>query len=129
MSMRRTKDRDSLGHRLYLSRDDLQWSRGELAEKAGVSPGHIAKLERGDVKNVTIELAFALADTLGVSRAYLLGLSGKATPEGPDLDDLDELTREFLNIYQQLSDDKKKTLLNLAQMLRSSDEPRIIGKE
>lgn len=40
---------------------------------------------------------------------------------------LDALTREFLSLYQQLGEDKKQTLLNLARMIKAADEPRIIG--
>ena len=129
MNMGQADSRDSLGVRLLLSRRDLDWDQAELAKKSGVSRGHISKIERGDIDNLTITVAFALADALGISRAYLLGISEVITSEGEDKEDLDVLTREFITIYQQLGDDKKGILLNLARMLRNSDAPRIIGRD
>lgn len=129
MNMRQGDLKESLGVRLLLSRRDLDWDQAELAKKSGVSRGHISKIERGDIDNLTITVAFALADALGISRSYLLGISDIVTTEGDDKEDLDALTREFITIYQQLSDDKKGILLNLARMLRNSDAPRIIGSD
>jgi hypothetical protein len=78
----------------------------------------------------------ALAEALGVSPAYLIGLTDDPLAGVTDDDHeedteamsaLDTLTKEFLSVYQQLSEDKKGVLLNLARMLRAGDEPRIIG--
>lgn len=129
MNMRQGDSKESLGVRILLSRRDLDWDQAELAKRSGVSRGHISKIERGDTENLTITVAFALADALGISRAYLLGISDIVTSEGEDKEDFDALTREFVNVYQQLSDDKKGILLNLARMLRNSDAPRIIGSD
>ena len=124
----------TLAYRVLLSRRDLDWNQEELAERSGISRGHISKIERGDTTNITIEVAFALADALGVSRAYVIGLTDDPYGGIPDSvlnaeerTQVDALTQEFLNLYQQLGEDKKQTLLNLARMLRSADEPRIIG--
>lgn len=128
----------TLAYRVLLSRRDLEWSQEELAQKAGVSRGHISKIERGDTINVTVEVAYAIADALGVSRAYLLGLTDDPLRDIPDeenletrsaLQTLDRLTKEFLSIFQQLDDNKRATLLDLAKMLRSADAPRIIGED
>lgn len=39
----------------------------------------------------------------------------------------DHLTKELLLVYRQLDKDAKQTLLNLAKMIKTADEPRIIG--
>lgn len=124
----------TLAYRVLLSRRDLDWNQENLAEKSGVSRGHISKIERGDTTNITIEVAYALADALGVSRAYLIGLTDDPHGGIPDSElnaeervQFDALTQEFIHLYQQLDDNKKQTLLNLAKMIRSADEPRIIG--
>lgn len=124
-----------LARRLLISRRDLNWNQDDLAEKSGVSRGYISNIERGHITNVGIEVIVALANALGVSPAYLIGLtedplSNVDEEEGVDeRSTLDTLTREFLSIFQQLGDDKRKTLLDLARMLRAADEPRIIGDD
>lgn len=126
----------TLAYRVLLSRRDLQWSQEELAKASGISRGHVSKIERGDTTNITVDVAFALADALGVSRAYIIGLVDDpyggikdSELQGEERQQLDALAKEFLSVFQQLSDDKQKTLLNLARMLRSADEPHIIGKD
>lgn len=124
----------TLAYRVLLSRRDLDWKQEQLAERAGISRGHISKIERGDTTNITIEVAFALADALGVSRAYLIGLTDDPNAGIPDSDineeertQLDALAQEFLTLYQQLSPTQQATLLNIAKVIKASEEPRVIG--
>lgn len=124
----------SLAWRVRSSREDLEWNQENLADKSGVSRSYISNIESGRIANVTIDIAFALADALGVSRAYIIGLTDDPYGGIPDSvlnaeerQQFDAVTQEFITLYQQLGEDKKQTLLNLARMLRSADEPRIIG--
>lgn len=123
-----------LADRLLLERRRIDIDQSELGRRSGVSGGYISDIERKKVTNIGVEKVFAIADGLGVSPWYLMGqtedpLYGFSEDEQVLLPRTDTDTREFLTIYQQLSDDKKGILLNLARMLRSSDEPRIIGEE
>lgn len=136
MSMKIEYSPSKLQNRLLLSRRDLGWNQDQLEDQSGVSRGYISNIERGHTKNVGIEMIFALANALGVSVGYLLGITDdplkdlseeELVPSSSDR--FDPLTSEFITIYQQLSDDKKGILLNLARMLRNSDAPRIIGAE
>lgn len=127
----------TLGQKVRIERATLNITQEELAKRVGVSRGYISDIEReSDKINIGKDVIVALADALGVSVAYLMGLSEYPLAGMPDetlpedkssLQTLDTLTKEFLSIYQQLSDDKKGVLLNLAKMLRAGDEPRIIG--
>lgn len=124
----------TLAQRILLSRRDLDWKQENLAEASGVSRTYISNIERGRVTNVGVEVAFALADALGVSRAYLIGLTDDPHGGIPDSilnaeerQQFDVLTQEFLALFQQLDASKQQTLLNLAKMIKSADEPRIIG--
>lgn len=124
----------TLAQRMLLSRRDLNWKQEQLAHASGVSRTYISNIERGRITNVGVEVIFALAQALGVAPQYLLGLNDDplvGIPDNPQEQEertqLDALTKEFINIFQQLSDDKKGALLNLARVLRSTDEPRIIG--
>lgn len=126
-----------LPHRLLLSRRDLHLNQDELAKLSGVSRGHISNIERGHVSNVGIEAIVALAKALNVSVLYLLGLSDYALAgiRDDEEEDLppprrsapDPLAEELLTVYQQLPNDKRSILLNMAKVLRAADEPRIIG--
>ena len=134
MSMKIEYSPSKLQKRLLLSRRDLGWNQDQLEAQSGVSRGYISNIERGHTKNVGIEMIFSLANALGISVAYLLGITDDPLKDLSEEDslsnnneELDGLTREFITIYQQLSDDKKGILLNLARMLRNSDAPRIIG--
>jgi transcriptional regulator with XRE-family HTH domain len=124
----------TLAQRILLSRRDLDWKQERLAEASGVSRTYISDIERGRITNVGVEVIFALAQALGVAPQYLLGLTEDPLAGVPDSDlnaeervQLDAVTQEFLHLYQQLDDNKKQTLLNLARMIRAADEPRIIG--
>jgi transcriptional regulator with XRE-family HTH domain len=130
-------DAKKLANRLLISRRDLQLDQKTLGKLSGVSNTYISDIERWRITNVGVEVVFSLADALGVSPGYLIGLTedpyggikdSELQPE--ERQQLDALVQEFLTVFQQLSDDKKQTLLNLARMLRSADEPlqpRIIG--
>lgn len=129
----------SLAFRVLLSRRDLGWDQETLADKAGISRGYISKLERGYTKNPGIEIIKSLAKALGVSTEYLLGttddpLAGLQSEEDdrpiikPALHP-DPLMEELIRIYQQLNPQQRTTLLNIAKVLRSADEPHIIGSK
>lgn len=124
----------TLAQRILLSRRDLDWKQENLAEASGVSRTYISNIERGRVTNVGVEVIFALAKALGVAPQYLLGLTEDPLAGVPDSDveseerqQLDGVAREFLALFQQLDTSKQQTLLNLAKMIKSADEPRIIG--
>ena len=55
-----------LGERLKRARKDRGLTQEQLAERAGLSTRHIAKIEKGDV-NPSFEVLSTLVKTLGVS--------------------------------------------------------------
>ena len=55
-----------LGERLKKARKDRGLTQEQLAERAGLSARHIAKIEKGDV-NPSFEVLSTLVKTLGVS--------------------------------------------------------------
>ncbi|HKM40021.1 MAG TPA: helix-turn-helix transcriptional regulator, partial [bacterium] len=60
-----------LGTRLRGAREDLGYSQAQLAERAGVSPGLVGQIERGEVQPSLLTLD-NLASALGVSPCYLI---------------------------------------------------------
>lgn len=54
-----------LGERIRIARRERRWSQRELAERAGITPGTLIKVERGDL-GVRLGTAFELAALVGV---------------------------------------------------------------
>ncbi len=54
-----------LGEQIRIARRGRRWSQRELAERAGITPGTLVKVERGDL-SVRLGTAFELAALLGV---------------------------------------------------------------
>jgi transcriptional regulator with XRE-family HTH domain len=139
----------SLAHRLQLSRSDLHWEQEELAEKSGISRSYISKLERGYVTNPSVDVIFSLADALGVSVQYLLGLTedplGGLTEDDEDKNakllkeqridysEIDpkvfKLIQRFVAIFTELTPRDQALLLNMAATMRQADTPHIIGED
>lgn len=74
-----------LAQRILLSRRDLQWDQEELSRRSGVSRGYISEIERLRKTNIGVEVVFALANALGVTVPYLLGISDDALGEGGEV--------------------------------------------
>lgn len=130
-------DATERGKRILLSRKDLKLNQHQLAERSGVSRGHIAKIERGEVNNPTIDIVYRIADALGVSRAYLLGFTEDPLHEVEEYEEIQlpalkrnpsstyrTLGAELLDIFDQLSSDSQQILLTIADKLRLADAPR-----
>jgi len=62
-----------LGDRVKKERYIRGWSQYDLADKAGISPGHISMIENGQTKQLQIKTVRCLADALGLTIAQLLG--------------------------------------------------------
>jgi transcriptional regulator with XRE-family HTH domain len=54
-----------LGERIRLARRGRRWSQRELAERAGITPGTLIKIERGE-PSVRLGTAFEVAALVGV---------------------------------------------------------------
>ena len=69
----------TLGDRVLLKRRQLDIKQAVLAQRAQISPTYLSEIERGKATNVTIDIVFHLAEALGISVPYLLGLSDAPT--------------------------------------------------
>ena len=54
-----------LGEQVRMARRGRRWSQNELAERAGITPGTLIKIERGDL-SVRLGTAFEVASLVGV---------------------------------------------------------------
>lgn len=75
----------TLGQRVLLSRKELGLTQEDLASSASISRSYINSIENGRVTNVGAEHLASLASALGVSMAYLLGMTDDPLSYSPDL--------------------------------------------
>ena len=101
----------TLSDRLHLLRRDMKWDQSELAERSGVSRGYISEIERGVKQNVGVEVVFALAEALGVSVGYLLGVSESPLGES-DAKVMREMAGEYVTVDVD-SDDERRLIRTL----------------
>ena len=64
----------SLGSRTHACRKALQWTQAELALRAHVSQGLVARIETGKVKDPASSITLRLARALGVTADWLIGM-------------------------------------------------------
>lgn len=132
----------------------MRWDQGELASKSGVSRGYISEIERGVKRNIGVEIVVSLADALGVSVSYLLGLSDDALGEGSErvlreqsgdyvvfeVESGEErrVMQQLVDEYSALSPRSQRLAIEYLRMMRQVEEeerereqrpPRIIGGE
>lgn len=63
-----------IGNRIRSARERLGWSREDLGSRSGVSWGAIAQMESGRRTNTRSDTLLALAQALGVTIEYLVGV-------------------------------------------------------
>jgi transcriptional regulator with XRE-family HTH domain len=63
-----------VSERVSRARHRLGWSQARLAGEAGVSRSHISMIEAGHLPGVTADTVRKLAQALGVTSDWLLGL-------------------------------------------------------
>ena len=143
-----------LGQRVLLSRRDLGWDQERLASASTVSRSRISEIERGKASNVGVEGIVSLAEALGVSVAYLLGLTDDPLGEGSErvlreqsgdyvvfeVESGEErrVMQQLIDEYSALSPRSQRLAIEYLRMMRQVEEeerereqrpPRIIGGE
>jgi XRE family transcriptional regulator, regulator of sulfur utilization len=76
-------DAGGLGRRLRQAREAHGWSMHELERRSGLKTSIISRLETGKQPGAHSETLKILAETLGVSIDYLLGVQRKQSPSVP----------------------------------------------
>jgi transcriptional regulator with XRE-family HTH domain len=71
---------EGFGERLIMLREGKGWTRRELAKRAGLHEKHLDKVEHGQRQRIEAETLIKLAQTLGVSSDFLLGLTDDPRP-------------------------------------------------
>ena len=73
----------SLGDRILLLRRHHHWTQKQLADKVGLSPNTIARVERNLVETLRGDTIAKLARVLATSADYLLGLTDQRAQAKP----------------------------------------------
>lgn len=129
-----------LAARLLLSRRDLRWNQVQLADRSGVSRQYISDLERERITNPGVEIIEALAQALEVPPEYLTGWiddpSDEDQPaslaEGRVVYQVDSpaqyrQVQELLDLWQELTTEDQRIILDMIKRLRTVGNARIIG--
>lgn len=106
----------SLGQRLAALRQARGFSRAQLAERVGIGPVRLKKIEEGRGR-LEASLLYALATALNVKVADIFGeaLTEEALPLDPE-------TRQLMRFFGAIPDDGiRKSILKLAKAL--SEKP------
>lgn len=69
--------------RIREARKSRGLSLQQVADGSGLTKSYVWELERGNIKNLTVRAAFSMAEALGVSPAYLLGLDHEVVELNP----------------------------------------------
>jgi transcriptional regulator with XRE-family HTH domain len=75
-----TLNMEILGKRIVAAREQIGWSQRELVRISGVGQNNLSVLEQGKKPGVRADTVVRLAEALGVSADYLLGLTDDPTP-------------------------------------------------
>nr|DAP33617.1 MAG TPA: repressor protein [Caudoviricetes sp.] len=98
---------------------DLRLSKGmaaeELAAKVGVAKTSIYRYETGAIEKMPATVLVSIADVLGVSTAYLLGVTNN-----PNETQQNKSTEnEIVTLVQSMSEDEKQMLLKIIKGMKS----------
>jgi len=147
-------DSKVLASRVLLSRRDLDWDQKQLSEQSGVSRPYISQIERARKTNISVDVLFSLADALGVTVQYLMGLTDDPLGEGSErvlreqsgdyvvfeVESGEErrVMQQLVDEYSALSPRSQRLAIEYLRMMRQVEEeerereqrpPRIIGGE
>lgn len=106
-------------------RKALGKTQEQFAEFCGVSRASIARYEKGD--NINPENAARIAEACNVSIGYLLGDSEPAEMVVSQFFRLNQDEIQLINNFRSLSNEQKKSILNLIESMLPSDHANKIS--
>lgn len=122
------------GERVLLARRDLGWDQKELGRRAGLSYSFISDLERNKHNNATVDVVGRLAESLGVSVTYLLGLTdapGGSADDGAPIDagpnrlvfevrdaELRAAVLEIIDVVREMTPAQRRLFVDMAQKMK-----------
>ena len=102
-----------------LRRDDQRFSLRQVAQRIGVEPAYLSKIERGDVAPPSEATTVRLARELGEDPDVLLAMAGKVSG------DLQEIIRRrpqlFAELIRQLKEAPDGVILRVVREVRDGE--------
>ena len=102
-----------------LRQRDRRYSLRQVAQRVGVEPAYLSKIERGDVAPPSEAMTKRLAKELGKDPDVLLALGGKVSS------DLQEIIRRrpklFADLLRQLREAPDHAILRVVREVRDGD--------
>ncbi|MCY3820160.1 MAG: helix-turn-helix transcriptional regulator [Gammaproteobacteria bacterium] len=102
-----------------LRRDDRSFSLRQVAQRIGVEPAYLSKIERGDVAPPSEATTVRLARELGEDPDVLLAMAGKVSG------DLQEIIRRrpqlFAELIRQLKEAPDGVILRVVREVRDGE--------
>jgi HTH-type transcriptional regulator, competence development regulator len=105
--------------RMRLLEGDKKFSLRQVAQRIGIQPSYLSKIERGDQTYLSEEKILSLANELGEDPDVLLALNGKVS------NDIQEIIRKRPQLFAQLIRELKNipdhAVLRLVREVRDGD--------
>ena len=102
-----------------LRREDRRFSLRQVAQRIGVEPAYLSKIERGDVAPPSEAATVRLARELGQDPDVLLAMGGKVSS------DLQEIIRKrprlFADLIRQLKEAPDDAILRVVREVRDGE--------
>lgn len=106
-------------HREALRQSDRRYSVRQVAQRIGVEPAYLSKIERGEVAPPSEEKIRALARELGEDADVLLAMAGKVSS------DLLEIIRKrpqlFAELIRQMKAAPEHAILRVVRQVRDGE--------
>jgi len=116
---------NTFGDRVASARERIKLRQTELAERAGVTPGAINKIESGESKGAKPSTLAALARALGVSMEWLVtGKEGYVLDPASDYA-LGQMNR-LLAVWEGLPLHLRVPLLKLMESMAGVEDPPVL---
>jgi len=104
------------GDRVKQLREAMHLEQYDAAYRAGISQGHMSRIESGGVASVGSEILIRLVKLLNTNVEYLIGLSNDPAPRArTEYEELSEAESRLVFLFQQLSPALREVLLGVAE--------------
>ena len=102
-----------------LKRNDRRYSLRQVAQRIGVEPAYLSKIERGDVGPPSEATTIRLAQELGKDPDVLLALGGKVSSDLQDI--IRRRPKLFAELLRQLREEPDHAILRVVREVRDGD--------
>ena len=97
-------ERETPGQRIRNLREAAFITQKDFAERIGVAPSQLSRIESGETKTISSDILIAIATEFDVSTDYLLGLSENRFPQNIGIGKILGLSDEAIEIIQNINE-------------------------